>query len=96
MSGLGNSIHPLIPLFLFLVFLFHLNVSAYFCKKELTNAPKNRASPFVKRFFSEMAPMPKHWDTHDEYQHFLSESVTLLNPSQLKRLCPILGLNLLP
>ena len=30
--------------------------------------------------------MLKHWDTHAEYQHFISEAVTLLNPSQLKRL----------
>ena len=30
--------------------------------------------------------MLKHWDTHAEYQHFISEAVTSLNPSQLKRL----------
>ena len=30
--------------------------------------------------------MLKHWDTHAEYQHFISEAVTLLNPSQLKKL----------
>ena len=30
--------------------------------------------------------MLKHWDTHAEYQHFISEAVTLLNQSQLKRL----------
>lgn len=30
--------------------------------------------------------MLKHWDTHAEYQHFISEAVTLLSPSQLKRL----------
>ena len=28
--------------------------------------------------------MLKHWDTHAEYQHFISEALTLLNPSQLK------------
>ena len=30
--------------------------------------------------------MLKHWDTHAEYQHFISEAVALLNPSQLKKL----------
>lgn len=30
--------------------------------------------------------MLKHWETHAEYQHFISEAVALLNPSQLKRL----------
>ncbi len=30
--------------------------------------------------------MLKHWDTHAEYLHFVSESVTLLNQSQLKKL----------
>ena len=30
--------------------------------------------------------MLEHWDTHAEYQHFISEAVTLLKPSQLKRL----------
>ena len=30
--------------------------------------------------------MLKHWQTHAEYQQFISETVTLLNPSQLKKL----------
>ena len=30
--------------------------------------------------------MLKHWDSHAEYQHFISEAVALLNPSQLKKL----------
>lgn len=30
--------------------------------------------------------MLKHWQTHAEYQHFISEAVALLNPSQLKKL----------
>ena len=30
--------------------------------------------------------MLKHWDTHAEHQHFISEAVALLNPSQLKKL----------
>ena len=30
--------------------------------------------------------MLKYWDTHAEYQHFISEAVALLNPSQLKKL----------
>ena len=30
--------------------------------------------------------MLKHWEIHAEYQHFISETVALLNPSQLKRL----------
>ena len=30
--------------------------------------------------------MLKHWDTHAEYQHFISEAVTLISPSQRKRL----------
>ncbi|XBX08299.1 hypothetical protein QMP26_09560 [Enterocloster clostridioformis] len=30
--------------------------------------------------------MIKHWQTHAEYQQFISDSVPLLNPSQLKKL----------
>ena len=29
--------------------------------------------------------MLKHWDTHAEYQHFISEAMDSLNPSQLKK-----------
>ena len=29
--------------------------------------------------------MLKHWQTHAEYQHFLSDAVSLLNDSQLKK-----------
>ena len=32
-----------------------------------------------------MPTLLKHWVTHAEYQHFISEVVTLLNPSQLKK-----------
>lgn len=30
--------------------------------------------------------MLKHWDTHAEYQHFISKAVSQLNDSQLKKL----------
>lgn len=30
--------------------------------------------------------MLKHWQTHAEYQQFISEAVASLNPSQLKKL----------
>ena len=29
--------------------------------------------------------MLKHWDSHAEYQHFISQAVESLNPSQLKK-----------
>ena len=33
--------------------------------------------------------MLKHWDSHAEYQHFISQAVESLNPSQLKKFSSI-------
>lgn len=73
--------------FYFLIFV-HLSVPAYFFKKVgTTNTPEFRTSSFAKRnLFSKASPMLKHRDTHSEYQHFISEAMTLLNPSQHKKL----------
>lgn len=49
--------------------------------------PKSEASPFVKKkLFSEVLLMLKHWQTHAEYKQFISDTVSLLNESQRKKL----------
>lgn len=49
-------------------------------------APQNRGYAFRKRKpFSEVPLILKHWQTHAEYQQFISDAVSHLNDSQRKK-----------
>ena len=90
-SGLGNSIKPIVPLFFivsfFLLTLCFLHIFCINFQNSIDKYPKIAATRFVKRkLFSEVPLMLKHWQTHAEYQLFISNTVSHLNDSQRKKL----------